>query len=228
MRKYFFTITKGVLYGLAILFTVSLFNAGYRPSLEQISNLPKLGTREQNKDASEHPVVRLVDEDGQFFCTAVVFDPNYAVTAAHCLTEKGRLRQTEFVIHTREGKNTKIKAKAAGLNNRMDFGIVLGNFSSFLMAKIDSYTTPLLTSRGPFTTCGYAYGQRLMTCNPLIPRGNFGFHVFGIGAVFPGMSGGPVIDMSTNTVVGVNSASYDGGVIVVPLTGLFGAFDLEP
>ena len=68
--------------------------------------------------------------------------------------------------------------------------------------------------------CGYPYGGRLLCQEFTQPRQAY-FQVQGISHVYPGMSGGPVIDMKTGHIIAVNTAATEAYVIVSPLTEIF-------
>ena len=213
---------------LGFCLALTLFTERGKPGIELLPNLPKTQSMLPNEEVVFPAIIRLINKDNDFQCTAVVFDTQYAATAAHCLTdENGDLSKEPFTIYDSSGTNTKVKALAAGLNRRMDYGIVKGNFTKFRLAKIDTYRNGFLFGN-LFITCGFPYGNRYINCSPFKPIKNYVFHVVGIGSLFPGMSGGPVIDTATGVVVGVNSAAPGDLTEVVPLIGLLAAFGIEP
>ena len=200
--------------------------------IEKLPNLPLVGSVKPYATADIQPLVHLADADGQAFCSGTVFDAQYIVTAAHCLRDaNGHRRKGEIRILDENGKDVGVSATAGGINNRIDYGIVFGDFRKFILAKIDVWN-PVFFEPGPFVACGFPYGSTATSCTPYAPQNTTGFASIGWGTLTPGMSGGPVISVRTNAVVAVNSAmSYEptqyGGMIVTPITGLLAAFGIE-
>lgn len=222
-------VFKGlILAGIGFLMGILAMSPDYKPGIQVLEGLPKIRTVPQKPDASIPPVIQLLDKKGNFHCTAVVFDPQYAVTAAHCLADSDNdLLKEPFEVRDGLGKKTGVKALPVGLNRRIDFGILKGDFTRFKMAQINTEQNGFFLGR-MFMACGFAYGQNTLTCTPFFPKNNAAFHTKGVGALVPGMSGGPVVDIESNTVIAVNSAVGDNEVYVVPLTGLLGAFGIQP
>jgi S1-C subfamily serine protease len=78
-------------------------------------------------------------------------------------------------------------------------------------------------------SCGFPYGQKRLYCSTIKPKAKEFFNLIADGDIFPGMSGGPVIDILTGEVVGVNSKVYEDGTIhVASLIGLPAQFMVEP
>lgn len=197
-------------------------------SVEVEPDLPKFGT--VPKQPTIHPIVKLAYEStpDDPFCTAFVIDANYALTAAHCLTnERGRLNKETLKI-LNEKDEVVTEAKAVGANNRMDVGLIKGDFNKFQIFLVDFYNFPLMSRAGKYLTCGYPYGQRHLTCVPFIPVQNTYFDISGKGYIVPGMSGGPMIDVANNIVLGVNVSVGPGLVNVASVIGVLGAFGIEP
>ena len=194
--------------------------------VEKLDNLPKYGTMPKNQSLA--PIVKLADEKGKFFCSAFIIDANYAMTAAHCLDdESGHLRKKEIQIQSADGKIL-LKAKAAAMNRSMDVGLVMGDFSNFKVLPVDFVEPEALIVNAPSMACGFPFGARIMTCSPFIPNGVQGFHISGIGQLVPGMSGGPVVNLATKNVIGINSAAGSGAVLVATPIGALAAFGIEP
>lgn len=173
------------------------------------------------------PIIKLIGGDKKFFCSAFVIDNHYAVTAAHCLDENGKLRKDILSIFVEDNQDTGIKAKAVGMATRSDLGLLEGDFTNFQMLKTDTQHFGFLDSKTVYLTCGYPYGNLKISCVPFSPEKNNGFAIEGAGYLVPGMSGGAVINVLTNEAVALNSYAGEGVVGVFPLYGLQGAFHLE-
>lgn len=202
----------------------------FTPVIDTVDNLPVYG-KMPNKKPKFPPIVKLA-RGGKPFCTAFVIDANYALTAAHCIsTTGGRLQSAPIQIFLENDFDTKVLALAAAVNNRMDAGLIKGDFSNFFLLKPEFYEYTIISKFDPsdeFRTCGYPWGQKHLTCVPFFPRTNFGFAIAGQGFMLPGMSGGPLIHRQTGRVVGINIAMGDGWAFVSSTMGLLGAFKIEP
>lgn len=196
---------------------------------ESYENLPKkerYGEIPNHPDASNSSIIRLKDMNGKYHCTAFVIDGRYALTAGHCVIGKGyRLSRDPIRIFNGMDQDTGIIAQAVGLNRRADMGLVRGNFENFKRAKI-SFNFGFW-NKDPIVACGFAYGEKALTCNQFIYKRTYYFEVEGMSALYPGMSGGPVINWRTGEVIGINSSVGVGIVHVTPTVGILGAFELE-
>lgn len=181
------------------------------------------------------PVIKIADADGNGFCSGYVADDHYIVTAAHCLKIGGSHEMRENLTIVNEAGEIVAEATAAGINLRIDVGILHGDFKKFKKLPSEFYQDGLIYSYPThhYMSCGYPYGQKEEVCTPFypsIPRTDmmFGFVRSGISTMIPGMSGGPVINTSTGKVVGVNVGGTLVGSIIAPVLGLPAAFDIEP
>lgn len=194
------------------------------------AKLPKYGTF-TNEAKTNEAIIRLKDSKGEFFCSAFVIDDNYAATAAHCLERDFNsifhsFLPEDIIVSDYLGNDTKIRARAAAINTRMDYGLVKGNFKNFNHLDLDLrlegvYKQPMLVS------CGYPLNQKGLYCVPVYPVRNSYFHIAARGMIYPGMSGGPVIDPKTNKVIAVNSAVSEDTVLLAPIIGLLSSFGVE-
>lgn len=185
----------------------------------------KLGDRVTDASPVYDYSVVLASIKGDPFCSGSVVDASYIVTAAHCI-EYGVGKPVK--IFTSNGVDTKVTGQVAATNSRLDYGIIVGNFSKFRTIKMDYVSIINLQDDKYLMSCGNPMGQKKMSCTLIRPYENQYFMVKARGLLYPGMSGGAVIDTATNTLVGVNSAVEDGYVLFTPVAGLAGAFNIEP
>lgn len=208
---------------------------GQRQSIEK---LPPFIASDFDRQAPEmeamrNPIIGLYREDHnnndkmQFHCSAFVISNLYAVTASHCVVDAyGFMTKDSIHIYDADLKDTGLIAVAASMDRRADLAVIMGNFAGFHKLKMD-HVTGLMRLPGPFATCGFPWGSTPPLCNLFKPMGPFYEHVKGMGFLLPGMSGGPVIDMNSGMVGAINMALGDGFVIVAPVTGIFGALEIE-
>jgi hypothetical protein len=114
-------------------------------------------------------------------------------------------------------------------NARTDTALFTGNLSEYESLKIE--TDPLVINKAvadkhTIMACGFPYGGK-MYCSQLSQLRAMFFQLAGLGNLYPGMSGGPVIDMDTHTIIAVNSAVLNEWAIVAPLVALFEQLDVE-
>lgn len=206
--------------GLLLVLPVSAKSVVVEP------DLPKLGT--PPSDPQYDPIIKLAIKDDAF-CSAFVIDANYALTAGHCIDNGfGGMLEDEIQIQLEDGTDSKITAKAVGINNRTDVGLIKGDFNKFQFLIVNFYTFPINVREGDYVTCGYPYGQKRLTCVRFVPVNNSYFAIAGKGFLMPGMSGGPMIDLNTGVVLGVNISVGEGLVNAASTIGSLGAFGIEP
>lgn len=163
-----------------------------------------------------------------FYCTGFVISDKLALTAGHCLKDKQDQRLTKDDIQIKDVVQNDVGiARAGAINTRADMGVVVGDFSSFNKLKLSLSPGGFYFARGPYMACGFPWGAFPGVCLPFQPVSNYLFQIKGTGELYPGMSGGPVIDQYTGLVVAINTAVTDGFVIVAPTVGILGALELE-
>ncbi len=185
----------------------------------------KFGDVKNDKNAKYDGIIRLKTPDGNGFCSGFVVDGSYAMTAAHCVDwlSKGQ----DIHIYDKKNTNTGTVAHVLGYNQRNDSAVIYGDFKNFKAVRIEKDTHGFIASKGPFLTCGYPYDQKNLYCSYANPISTENFAMKLTGALIPGMSGGPVFDAVTNKVVGLNSAVSGEFIIVYPIVGVLGSFDLD-
>lgn len=203
---------------------VAVLAAGLTTKSDEPNPIPKLRTIVPEVVGKFLPMVRLTDVNGKFFCSGTVIADNMVLTAGHCLNDKPLLVES---IDNVKGEILVAQALPIMINQRADYGLITGNFTGFSKLKIE--TNPykdLLYHQSTLVACGFPWGSTPV-CYPI--RGDLKKTFDGFtadGQLYPGMSGGPVIDTKTGTVVAVNSAVFEGGIVVMPLIGLFESLGL--
>jgi S1-C subfamily serine protease len=171
-------------------------------------------------------IVRLHEVvSGHFVCTGFVIGKTTLFTAAHCIPLEMTLE-----VRAADGKRTGIIAIAVGGNPRADLAIMRGRLKSFTPLLYTSDPKAILNniegSSRKITACGYPYGGSLL-CVPVTNRRMYAFHIAGDGYLYPGMSGGPVFDEETKTVIALNSAVNETSILIAPLVEIYAACDVE-
>lgn len=195
------------------------------PNREIQPGLVPYGTATRN-DARWEPIVRLVSPFG--YCSGWVVDANYVVTAGHCINNDGHLSKELVKIYDINGNYTSVVAKPVGLDERMDLGLLKGEFSNFkvLPTEFEQEGFPM-DNPHTFTSCGYPLGQKKLSCTRVVPFKTNMFMMEVYGHLIAGESGGPVIDDVTGKAVGVNDAVGENSAFVQPIQGALGLFGLE-
>lgn len=175
-----------------------------------------------------HPaIIRLVNPDGYFYCSGVVIDAHYALTAAHCVTNSlGGLKDDEVTVYDKYN-NKATTAKTVAADALRDVAFIKGDFNEFEAAAVD-FPGLYLKLGMHMNSCGFPAGQFYEFCAELIHIGNRNFQIRTVGGpIFKGMSGGPVYDKESGVVIGVNSAVDENSVIISPLVGVLETVGLK-
>lgn len=220
---------KNVMWFLVGFFAIqwavfSWFNGGKTRDVSPL--LRKLGDP-TSPTATKIPIMRLVDPVERISCSGYVVDGSHLLTCAHCLNKTGHLPTYDLLAYEAGSNKDPIKVSAVAYDTGTDIGIIQGNFADFKAVKMDLDESFL--EKKQYYTCGFSYGRKDLFCSVFIPETNSYADIHGVGRVYPGVSGGLVLDPSTASAVGLVSAFGEGVTVVVPLVGLLGIFPgLDP
>lgn len=178
-----------------------------------------------------HSIVRLHDmETGRFFCSAVVISPTLAITAAHCLNGRPTDEPTIMVQATKDS-TINVKATVAGYEGRSDQGLITGDFRIFRSRAVETRPDVLeriyMNPNAKIIACGFPYAGDLV-CTRVLSIHHIFFQFGGLGFLYPGMSGGPVIDLDSGKVIGSNTAVDSSQIIVSPTADIFDNLQVKP
>jgi V8-like Glu-specific endopeptidase len=160
-------------------------------------------------------IVRLHDDSGRFFCSGTVISDLFLVTAAHCLvdTPKG----TKIEIRGSDALPTGIYSTLWAYNERADIGIMKMDGTKFQHMKLEINTDSIVhsfTKSDNLILCGYPWAGQLY-CGPYKFVHQEYSHMAGTAHAWPGMSGGPVIDIEKNVVIATLYGIDEQGAILV-------------
>ena len=168
-------------------------------------------------------VIRLHQVHSGFFtCSGTVVSSTRIVTAAHCLGGgMFGLPTTGFEVRGSDSLPRGIYAKVEGADFRSDQAVLSGNFTMFDTRHLQTNPAEIIKRMvkpgRKVIVCGYPYAGPLF-CSPFTDINQWSFQFTGRGYMFPGMSGGPVFDIETGEVLGVNTgvmSSQDGDTRLV-------------
>lgn len=240
-------ITLGLIFGNLI---TDLLNP--KPSMIQlIDNLPKFEVHKDDyNDNLFQSFVRIHEKSSKsnpsgFVCTGTVISNRYIITAAHCLIDDdGMLRKTINIVGIKNTSNNPLTVTAipAAINSRSDIGLVVGNFETFQKIKINTSITYTIENIGfkniniyglqiqippQIISCGFAWGEQTFACVKVQNIQPYGTQLGGVSFMYPGMSGGAVVDSISNVLFGVNTGVSGSYSIYSPLVGMFDYFGIE-
>lgn len=166
---------------------------------------------------NKHPVVRL-ENTVHTYCSGTVVSDSLVVTALHCV--EPFIKNNVSVFVSDKNKTVLIETKVVFYLPYLDQALLKGDFKGFDKMKMKNPQNGIEHSKGPFVTMGYPNGGELIQFDWVLIGGD-GFFLKGTGYLYKTMSGGPLVDLSTNEIVGVNSAvTYDGKAIISPIVNL--------
>ncbi len=226
-----FFLKKKVLVAVAFVFGVGfLVSADDKPINLQINMVPfKFGERSFAVDRPNGAIIKIISRERRSSCTAFVVDAGFAITAAHCVSDaKGLLAKDPLEVYNSESEYLNITAVPVGLNHLLDYAVITADFSHFKSFKYN-FSEDTIKYGKKYISCGFPFSQKHFRCSDLYVKGNRFFTYTAKGSmIFPGQSGGPVIDSDTDMVVGVNSAVDEDGVVMFnSLIGIHAVFGLE-
>lgn len=167
-------------------------------------------------------VIRIL-VNGYTNCSAFVISDSMAMTAAHCVDDFNPL---SHALADKDKKHFQAFAiyKASA---HLDQAILLGDFTRYKKLPLKKITNGIEGNKGPFKTCGYPYGGKLICFDWEFKTTRY-FNLSGKGFLYGGMSGGPLIDWSTGQVLGINvSVSAEDYSNISPLVNTLEYFGLR-
>lgn len=223
-----------VCFGILGADTLSTFMKvlNYPQQVQAIDNLPAFEepSPEDMRDKTKNEALVSIEVNGRFQCSATVISNRYVLTAAHCLVEGSSRSLIKRSIKIISLSGESVEAKAAAVNLRADYGLITGDFTGFNKFPIDTdpaHDVLITDPMAQLLLCGFPWGATRVCYGTQSPVQKYYEFLAVAGQLYPGMSGGPVINRNTNMIVAVNSAVTNGAVIVAPIIGLFETLGVE-
>lgn len=207
-------MNKFILFGIGLILVLVVLSLSIKLTHSTIHFPYKYG---EQSNGTIPGTIRIINIAGSSSCSGFVIDKHYAITAAHCIQSAKELE----VYSSSETYIT--KARVAGFDETNDIAVILGDFSDFkpLLVNFDNTQINIYSK---FQACGYPLGQRVNYCTSFSAEGFYYSMVKGTGQLYHGMSGGPVIDVTDNVVIGIVTSMDEEFNYITPVQGIFGLF----
>lgn len=211
------------------------------------ANLPEYNEAKINYEDKKYiAVVQMVDlESGKGFCTGFIISDDYMISAAHCFVDPktSKLNDKQYGARSRSVEEEKVVMTAfvdiVGVHVNADYAVLKGDFKEFSKLKINVSGSVMRewTQRSllpgmppiPVFAVGYPYGTTVaMAYAQSNCRNVYDFIECELSqGLFPGCSGGPVIDPLSGEVIGINYAMGANTKYFKHLIGIFEAFNIK-
>ena len=138
------------------------------------------------------------------------------------------MKHEEINVYDDLNINTQVKVLPAAVDLGRDIALLRGDFNEF------QHEEPNFSGNGQdilpkkvVMQCGYPGGGDLY-CSYGFSVSQYIFRIVVNGSqLYKGMSGGPVFDAQSSTVVGVNSAATSNGTLYGPIIGADALFGIK-
>lgn len=160
-------------------------------------------------------------------CSAFVITDDYALSALHCMTHPLVLMTRQIPVYKPNSNEiAQIARVKFPIIKDIDMALIKGDFSHYDKFNYNDQVINL-DEKNIYSSCGFPFGSKNLVCNPISPYENYHEVYKAKGFIIFGMSGGPVINLTKNLVVGVNVGLADGFVAFAPIISLNALFGLE-
>lgn len=191
---------------------------------------------EQTRETKKNHVYELAKKTvvrisilGSGTCSATVVSDKYAFTAAHCLPAPpaffsyllGAGQHPMYLVEKR------IAIVPAAQENRMDAGVLFGNFVTLPQASLVDHTKAKVFEVEKAVLCGYPLYSSVLRCNVARRIGSSQFAAVFDTTALPGMSGGAVFSLDGELIGIIHSVNDEGQTRVSSTTGVLSLTSLK-